>query len=48
MLQHADELSLLQAQIVYKKRLESVMRELTGQEANLLEKADQFKAAMLH
>ena len=48
MLQHADELSLLQAQIVYKKRLESVMRELTGQEAILLEKADQFKAAMLH
>ena len=46
MLQHADELSLLQAQIVYKKRLEAVMRELTVQEAALQEKAEQLKSVL--
>lgn len=48
MLQHADELSLLQAQIIYKKRLDAVMRELTAQESALQEKATQLKAHMLH
>lgn len=47
MLQHADELSLLQAQIVYKKRLEAVMGELTAQEAALEEKAEQLKQILL-
>ena len=47
MLQHADELSLLQAQIVYKKKLDSVMRELTAQEAVLLEKAARLKEILL-
>jgi len=45
--QHADELSLLQAQIVYKKRLEAMMRELTAQETALQEKAEQMKAILL-
>ena len=45
--QHADELSLLQAQIVYKKRLEAVMRELTAQEEALQEKAEHMKAILL-
>ncbi len=43
--QHADELSLLQAQMVYKKRLEAVMAELRSQEAPLLEKVRQLEAA---
>lgn len=47
MLQHADELSLLQAQIVYKQRLEAVMRELTAQESALAEKAAHLKTLML-
>lgn len=48
MLQHADELSLLQAQIVYKKRLEAVMRELTSQEAALKAKTEELEAIMIH
>lgn len=48
MLQHSDELSLLQAQIAYKKRLESVMRELTVQEVSLSQKTEQLKQIMLH
>lgn len=47
MLQHADELSLLQAQIVYKKRLEAVMRELTAQETALQEKVRLLKQQLL-
>ena len=47
MLQHADELSLLQAQIVYKKRLEAVMQELTEQEAVLEKKAALLKESLL-
>lgn len=46
MLQHADELSLLQAQIVYKKRLDAVMRELTAQESALSQKVAQLEASM--
>ena len=46
MLQHADELSLLQAQIAYKKRLESVMRELTSQEAGLQERTAKLEVLM--
>lgn len=44
----ADELSLLQAQMVYKKRLESMMAELQSQEAALSEKAAELEARMLH
>ena len=47
MLQHADELSLLQAQIEYKKRLESVMQELKSQEAALLERTAGLKEILL-
>lgn len=47
MLQHADELSLLQAQIAYKKRMEAVLRELKEQERSLEEKTTQLKAVML-
>ena len=39
----AEELSLLQAQMVYKKRLESMMRELKNQEAVLLEKTAELE-----
>lgn len=45
---HSDELSVLQAQIIYKKRLESVMRELTAQEASLSHKTEQLQQIMLH
>lgn len=48
MLQHADELSLLQAQIAYKKRMDAVLRELTEQERSLVEKTDRLKTVMLH
>lgn len=41
--QHADELSLLQAQMVYKKRLEAMMTELRSQEAVLLKKVEQLE-----
>lgn len=44
--QHADELSLLQAQMVYKKRLEAVMAELRSQEAPLLEKVRHLEEIM--
>ncbi len=47
MLQQTDELSLLQAQIVYKKRLEAVMQELLAQEAALLERKEQLKEILL-
>jgi hypothetical protein len=47
MLQHADELSLLQAQIAYKKRMEAVLRELKEQEQSLAEKTTRLKAVML-
>lgn len=47
MLQHADELSLLQAQIAYKKRMEAVLRELKEQERCLVEKTTRLKAMML-
>lgn len=47
MLQHADELSLLQAQIAYKKRMEAVMHELTVQETALQKKVSQLKEIML-
>lgn len=46
MLQHADELSLLQAQIVYKQRLEAVMRELTAQESTLLARVNTLKETL--
>ncbi len=40
---HADELSLLQAQMVYKKRLEAMMAELRSQEAPLLRKVTELE-----
>ena len=39
----AEELSLLQAQMVYKKRLEAMMTELRSQEAVLLKKVKQLE-----
>lgn len=39
----ADELSLLQAQMVYKKRLDAVMQELKSQEAPLLAKVAELE-----
>lgn len=47
MLQHADELSLLQAQIEYKKRLTSVMAELRLQEKELDHRVSRLKERML-
>ena len=47
MLQHADELSLLHAQVEYKKRLESMMRELRSQEAALLTRTSGLKEILL-
>jgi len=41
----ADELSLLQAQMVYKKRLDAVMQELKSQEAQLLTKVARLEEA---
>ena len=45
--QHADELSLLQLQIAYKKRMEAVLRELTDQEKSLMEKTAHLETLML-
>ena len=45
--QHADNLSLLQAQIVYKKRLEAMMTELRSQEASLQEKVTELKEKLI-
>lgn len=42
-----DELSLLQAQITYKKRLEAVLAELQAQQAPLKKKAAELEAVML-
>ena len=42
-----DELSLLQAQITYKKRLEVVLAELQAQQAPLKKKAAELEAVML-
>ena len=39
----ADELSLLQAQMVYKKKLDAVMQELKSQEAQLLLKVSRLE-----
>ena len=43
----ADELSLLQAQMVYKKRLDTVMQELKAQEQALLVKVARLEAIKL-
>ena len=43
----AEELSLLQAQMVYKKRLDAVMQELKSQEAHLLEKVSRLEAVKI-
>ncbi|MBO7251180.1 MAG: hypothetical protein J6V25_01005 [Oscillospiraceae bacterium] len=48
MLQHADDLSLLQAQVEYKKRLDAVMSELTAQENALKIRLQDLKEIMLH
>ena len=45
--QHADNLSLLQAQIVYKKRLEAMMTELRSQETSLQEKVTELKEKLI-
>lgn len=42
-----DELSLLQAQITYKKRLEAVLAELQAQQAPLKKKTAELEAVML-
>ena len=42
-----DELSLLQAQMTYKKRLEAVLTELQAQQAPLKKKAAELEAIML-
>lgn len=42
-----DELSLLQAQITYKKRLEAMLKELQAQQAPLKARADRLKQTML-
>lgn len=42
-----DELSLLQAQLTYKKRLESVLKELRSQQEPLRKKAAELEKAML-
>jgi len=42
-----DELSLLQAQITYKKRLEAVLKELKNQQLPLREKAAELERIML-
>lgn len=42
-----DELSLYQAQVTYKKRLETVLKELRSQHAPLKEKAEQLEKSML-
>lgn len=42
-----DEISLLQAQIIYKKRLESVLKELQSQHAPLKVKAAELQQIML-
>ncbi len=42
-----DELSLLQAQLTYKKRLESVLTELRSQQTPLKAKADALEQTML-
>lgn len=42
-----DELSLLQAQMTYKKRLEAVLKELKSQQLPLREKAAELEAIML-
>lgn len=42
-----DEISLLQAQIIYKKRLESVLKELKSQHAPLKAKAAELEQRML-
>lgn len=46
MLQHTDDLSLLQAQIEYKKKLTAVMRELTVQEEALKDRISGLKSPM--
>jgi len=45
--QRADELSLLQAQMVYKKRLEAMMTELRSQEAVLAKKTAELEKTKL-
>lgn len=42
----AEELSLLQAQMVYKKRLDAVMQELKSQETALLAKVSRLEESM--
>ena len=42
-----DELSLLQAQITYKKRLEAVLAELQAQQSPLKKKTAELEAIML-
>ena len=42
-----DELSLLQAQLTYKKRLEAMLKELRAQEAPLSRKAAELETVML-
>lgn len=43
-----DELSLLQAQLTYKKRLEAMLKELRAQEAPLRRKVIELEKVMLH
>lgn len=43
-----DELSLLQAQLTYKKRLEAMLKELRAQEAPLCRKVIELEKVMLH
>ena len=42
-----DELSLFQAQLTYKKRLEAMLKELRTQQAPLRKKADELEAIMV-
>lgn len=42
-----DDLSLLQAQLTYKKRLESMLKELRTQQASLREKVDTLEKQMI-
>lgn len=46
--QRADDLSLLQAQMVYKKRLETVLKELRSQESALSRKVADLEQRLRH
>lgn len=43
-----DELSLLQAQLTYKKRLEAMLKELRSQQEPLRKKAQELEKVMVH